>query len=92
MIVLMGAVGDDQANDPGDVFQVQSYLNDWIGFWGEKYCVARRLVPDGLCGPKTIKAIRAFQKKWVGFKYPDGVVDVEGPTAWELSKNPQSIW
>lgn len=92
MIVLSAPVGKDQGNDPGDVYQVQIYLNDWIAFWGDTYCVANKLKTDGLCGPKTIKAIKSFQRKWLEFRYPDGVIDPEGPTAWELSKNPQEVW
>ncbi|HYW48237.1 MAG TPA: hypothetical protein VE959_35565 [Bryobacteraceae bacterium] len=47
---------------------------------------------DGVCGPKTIKAIREFQTRIVHPKHADGRVDPNGPTLVKLSEavNPQT--
>jgi muramidase (phage lysozyme) len=42
------------------------------------------LVEDGICGPKTKKAIVIFQRDVVKMKHPDGRIDPGGPTIHAL--------
>ncbi len=77
---INGSVGRGGRNFPDkDVLTVQYLLN----------CVPVRnggqqaeLVLDGVCGPKTIKAIEGFQSKNAGFV--DGRVDPAGMTLQSL--------
>lgn len=79
---INGAVGRGGRNFPDrDVLTVQYLLN----------CVPARnggpqpeLVMDGICGPKTIKAIEEFQRKNLGFA--DGRVDPGGKTLQALQQ------
>ncbi len=68
---LTASVGHQGRNDPVDVRLVQTLLN---------------LAPDGLCGPKTIRAIECFQHDKLGIKEPDGRIDPTGPTFRALSE------
>ena len=62
---ISGSVGAGGKNHPDDVQMVQSQLNR----------LARAgLEVDGQIGPKTIEAIKAFQRS-LGFTSPDGRVD-----------------
>src|SRR5690349_17507787 len=62
---ISGSVGQGGKNAPDDVQQVQIALNR----------KGARLDTDGKIGPKTIQAIKAFQKT-LGMPYPDGLVEV----------------
>ncbi len=70
---LGGSVGQGGRNDAEDVELVQQLLAD------------NGIDPgaiDGVCGPKTIAAIRKFQSGFLG--HPDGRVDPDGRTFREL--------
>lgn len=71
------SVGKAGANERGDVLFVQSSLNAYTKF--HKASIPP-LKEDGLCGIKTINAIRVFQKDYVGMIRPDGRVDPNGRT------------
>ena len=71
---ISSSVGERGINRFTDVKMVQSLLNT----------KGARLVPDGACGPKTIQAIRDFQKTFLA--QPDGRVDVGGAT-WHRLNN-----
>ncbi len=67
---LSGSVGRGGKNQKDDVTSVQQLLN----------AAGAKLTVDGLCGPKTIGAISAFQKKTFG--QADGRVD-PGARTWQ---------
>jgi peptidoglycan hydrolase-like protein with peptidoglycan-binding domain len=66
---LGGSVGRKGKNAPGDVGAVQRALG---------------IASDGECGPKTIAAIEAYQRK-LGAAKPDGRVDAGGATERALA-------
>jgi peptidoglycan hydrolase-like protein with peptidoglycan-binding domain len=74
---LSAAVGSGSPNHKEDVKRVQQLLKDK----GVSVDV------DGLFGPKTKQAILNFQKAALGFRNPDGRVDVGGKT-WRGLKDP----
>ena len=67
---LGGSVGRKGKNVPGDVRAVQKALG---------------IAADGECGPKTIAAIEAYQRK-LGAAKPDGRVDAGGATERALAR------
>ncbi|NET35850.1 MAG: hypothetical protein F6K19_28125 [Cyanothece sp. SIO1E1] len=72
---IAAAVGYEGANQAEDVKTVQTLL------------LANHVDPngiDGVCGPKTIAAIREFQARFL--TAPDGRVDVDGRTWRALNK------
>ncbi|MFO0801584.1 MAG: peptidoglycan DD-metalloendopeptidase family protein [Gemmataceae bacterium] len=75
-VAIHGSVGANGKNDPIDVRKIQAQLNAA----GAK----PPLVVDGLVGPKTLHAIREYQKQFMAV--PDGRVDVNGKTLAELNK------
>lgn len=75
---ISGSVGQGGANFQQDVRTVQTLLNKHAS----RIPGMTPLVVDGLIGPKTINAIKMFQKSAVGFPMPDGRVDVGGRT-WQ---------
>lgn len=87
---IRAAVGDAYPprvqNYLDDVKAIQNALNRFAPNEGGP---VEKLVPDGLCGPKTRGAIHHFQKKWdlypAGSKYTDGIVDVNGKTLQRLN-------
>lgn len=74
MAVLTGSVGQGGRNQRPDVTQVQALLKIKGGEPGPA---------DGLCGAKTIAAIRKFQASFMG--QPDGLISPGGPTWARLS-------
>lgn len=70
---LGGSVGRGGRNEPADVVTVQRLLNR----------NGAALAEDGACGPKTIAAIEAFQKR--AFGKGDGRVDPDGRTLAALT-------
>ncbi|HJQ59663.1 MAG TPA: hypothetical protein VJ890_22335 [Vineibacter sp.] len=86
--MLKGSVGQKGDNLPQDVATVEFLLNRSM----------RRAYPERRVGDitllrvddkvtaGTIDAIKAFQKKWLGFNWPDGRVDPKGPTFRALCK------
>jgi hypothetical protein len=63
-IVIVKAVGAGGSNIYDDVFNIQYGLNQVAPIDGGP---SPQLLIDGLCGPKTIGAIREFQKKHFGY-------------------------
>lgn len=55
--VILGSVGRNGANQPGDVRAVQRLLNDHFDN------PAKNLPTDGVASPETIAAIERFQKE-----------------------------
>lgn len=92
-VVISAPVGDGPPgrcpNRPADVKTIQQALNRFKPLDGGPL---EPLVPDGLCGPKTRKAIGRFQEKWnlkfKGQDVRDAIVDPEGPTIDRLRKGP----
>jgi hypothetical protein len=72
---LSGSVGKNASNDPTDVTVVQRLLLE------HGFKLGRA---DGICGPKTLGAILAFQRGFL--KSPDGTVDPGGTTWHHLGK------
>jgi hypothetical protein len=78
--ILNGSVGRRGVNRADDIRLVQRLINSHLPV---------RLIPlseDGICGPRTIFAIEAYQKSILGMKPPDGRVDPEGPTFRSLTR------
>lgn len=83
--------------NPADNAWVQMMLNKFIvpGCLGS----LKPLTPDGIIGPKTIAAIKQFQRDIVGFQRPDGRVDpggatlaaLDGPVRWPRASK-VSLW
>ncbi len=74
---IIKSVGVNGANERADVIFVQSSLNAHSNFYK---ATLPKLSVDGRCGPKTIEAIKVFQKDYVGLKNPDGRIDPNGKT------------
>lgn len=72
--LLRGSVGRGGKNNWMDTTLVQHLLND------HTTPPMQYLSVDGLVGPRTIGAIKHFQKQVVGLEYPDGSVEPDGPT------------
>jgi hypothetical protein len=70
-------------NLPDDVRTVQELLNEVPATEGGP---TPPLVPDSLCGPKTIGAIQRFQLHHFGFSGADGRVDPGGRTLAKLNE------
>ncbi|HKL69069.1 peptidoglycan-binding domain-containing protein [Salibaculum sp.] len=78
-LFISGSVGAGGRNKNQDVAAVQQRLNDLMN------PPRQPLVVDGLSGPKTIRAIRDFQKCVMGFHRGDGRVDPDAKTIRGLS-------
>lgn len=75
MSALTDSVGVDGANLKQDVRRVQMLLKTAGHDPGEV---------DGVCGGKTIAAIKEFQKEFL--PEADGLIETEGPTWRKLAK------
>lgn len=75
VVVLMNSVGQGGINLGPDVRSVQSLLNDFSRDQGGPVAP---LAVDGICGDKTIAAIKRYQLPRLG--YADGRIDPGGPT------------
>jgi peptidoglycan hydrolase-like protein with peptidoglycan-binding domain len=71
-ITIERSVGQGGANQSNDVFKIQYALDQVAPIDGGP---TPPLKVDGLCGPKTIKAIRDFQMKHFGWQGADGRID-----------------
>ena len=74
MAVLTSSVGQGGRNERQDVITVQTLLKSQGGDPG---------LADGLCGARTIAAIRKFQAPLMA--HPDGLISPAGPTWTRLS-------
>jgi hypothetical protein len=80
---ISASVGQGGVNRAADVRTVQSLLNKVRPSWGGP---AVKLVEDGVCGPRTIAAIRDMQQFQYGTVFfPDGRVDVNQRTLRRLN-------
>ena len=75
-------VGVGGANRPDDVKTVQATLNQIHYLWGGT--ADQQLAVDGLVGPKTIKAIKRFQKR--NFAWADGLVEPGKDTIQKMNQ------
>lgn len=71
------SVGKGGANERRDVLFIQATLNALSKHLKASFVLLKE---DGLCGPKTVTAIKDFQKNYVGMVNPDGKVDPNGKT------------
>jgi peptidoglycan hydrolase-like protein with peptidoglycan-binding domain len=78
---LKSSVGPGRTNDPQDVSVVQYLLNAAMDRVGS---LEDRLEVDGIFGPKTLAAIRAFQQEHT--KVVDGRVDPNMETIVALNR------
>ncbi len=76
MTTIMRSVGESGINNRQDVLAVQQRLRSHG---------APSLKVDGIAGPRTVAAIRAFQQAHLRAQRPDGRVDLGGPTWRTLS-------
>ena len=82
-IVITKPVGQGGANVYDDVYNIQYGLDQVAPIDGGP---SPQLVIDGLCGPKTIGAIRNFQKKHFGYAGCDGRIDPGKQTLKKLNE------
>ncbi len=82
-IVITKSVGMGGSNIYDDVFNIQYGLDQVAPIDGGP---SPQLVIDGLCGPKTIGAIREFQKKHFGYAGCDGRIDPGKQTLAKLNE------
>lgn len=75
MTSINGSVGAGGINRDADVRAIQELLNRHVSRLG-----LIRLFVDGATGPRTLEAIRRFQKMVMGLVMPDGRVDPQGRT------------
>ena len=73
---ITGSVGDGGDNAKGDARVVQALINCNL----ERMANISPLDVDGVIGPVSLAAIRAFQREVLGSTVPDGRVDPGGPT------------
>lgn len=76
-IKIVKSVGQGGSNQAQDVFNIQYGLDQVAPIDGGPN---PQLKIDGLCGPKTIKAIRDFQMKHFGWQGADGRIDPDKQT------------
>ncbi len=82
MARITGSVGERGVNIKADVELVQTLVNRHI----RSIAPLRALQVDGRIGPKTIEAIKAFQRNVVRLSRPDGRVDPGGRTLGALDR------
>jgi peptidoglycan hydrolase-like protein with peptidoglycan-binding domain len=85
-IVIDRSVGQGGANQANDVFNIQYGLDQVPPIDGGP---SPQLKIDGICGPKTIKAIRDFQMKHFGWQGADGRIDPGKQTIKKLNEKRQ---
>jgi putative chitinase len=81
--ILLAAVGPHCPNQRDDVDTVQRLLN-LCAAAGRIELDEDTLKTDGVFGPKTLRAIMAFQRRVLGELAPNGRVDPEGPAVTRL--------
>lgn len=85
-ITITAAVGQGGSNKKDDVFNIQYGLDQVPPIDGGPN---PPLKIDGICGPKTIGAIRAFQQKYFGWAGCDGRIDPGKQTIAKLNEKRQ---
>ncbi len=79
---IFTSVGQDAVNSPGDVFVIQSLLNDRLPKPHTPVAVT------GIADPGTVLAIEAFQAVVMGMNPPTGHVDPGSTTYYALASRP----
>jgi hypothetical protein len=82
MSALNASVGQASPNRREDVITVQTLLNSHMPL----LTPLQVLRIDGVCGPKTINAIKEYQRRVLHLSNPDGRVDPNGPTLLSLTQ------
>jgi hypothetical protein len=82
-ITITASVGQGGVNKFDDVWNIQYGLDQTAPIDGGPN---PQLKIDGKCGPKTIQAIRDFQKKHFGWSGCDGRIDPAGQTLRKLNE------
>ena len=86
-MALKFSVGAKATNSKADVLLVQKKLNESRQRFPSFGALQKKLSEDGISGTNTVNAIKLFQSKVLGFKYPDGKVDPNGKTWKKLNAN-----
>lgn len=86
-VSIQKAVGRSSPNLYTDVTLVQQLLNKALPTYPRLKAVIQPLKEDGLCGSKTIEAIRHFQSIVMQFSTQDGVVEPNRNTWKKLNNN-----
>jgi hypothetical protein len=84
---LSASVGQGSPNRHADVITVQTLLNSNIA----ALAPIQPLRVDGQCGPKTINAIKEYQRRVLHVANPDGRIDPSGATLRSLSEKPSPV-
>ena len=84
---IQKAVGYNSPNIYSDVTLVQQLLNKTIPTHPRLKAVTQPLKEDGLCGSKTVDAIRHFQSIVMQFSVPDGIIEPNRNTWKKLNNN-----
>ena len=84
--IILAAVGPHCPNQRDDVETVQRLLT-LCAAAGRMEIDEDTLKTDGVFGPKTLKAIMAFQRSVLGEQAPDGRVDLGGPVVTSLCES-----
>lgn len=77
---ITSSVGVNCPNKRNDVLIVQHLLNSKVAMF-----TSSKLTEDGICGTRTVGAIKEFQRKVVGMAAPDGRVEPNGQTIQKLT-------
>ena len=84
---IQKAVGLKSPNFYVDVIVVQQLLNKALSIYPRLKTSSSPLTEDGICGSKTIDAIRSFQSIVMQFSTQDGVVEPNRNTWKKLNNN-----
>lgn len=84
---IQKAVGQNSPNLYPDVMLVQQLLNKARPTYLRLTSAIQPLKEDGVCGPKTVEAIRHFQSIAMQFTLQDGVVEPNRNTWKKLNNN-----
>jgi peptidoglycan hydrolase-like protein with peptidoglycan-binding domain len=81
MALIKASVGLNGTNEYKETKRVQILFNQ-----NRHHSGYPEIDDDGIVGPKTIRAIKAFQSRVLHMHNPDGRVDPEGKTLKQLIK------
>lgn len=82
-VVISSSVGLRSTNLATDVTEIQKALNRITPGYGGP---VTPLVPDGVCGSKTVKAIQDFQLHHFDWKGADGIINPNGETLAKINQ------
>lgn len=78
-VIISASVGRDGKNRFVDVRVIQNLINHHLP------PALDPLKADGLCGPRTVKAIKEVERLYIRQSPPDGRLDPHGPTLRALN-------